>query len=77
MFKALRMGLDGSPITISGMQRKLSLGFPKAAKIFDIMVDMHLIAPSGDDKKNRVCVTEAEIDALEFGDGGGEGEDAE
>lgn len=77
VFKALRMGLDGSPITISGMQRKLSLGFPKAAKIFDIMVDMHLIAPSGDDKKNRVCVTEAEIDALEFGDGGGEGEDAE
>ena len=69
------MGLDGSPVTISGMQRKLGLGFPKAAKLFDIMVDMHLIAPMGDDKKNRVCISEEEIDALE--NGGGEASDEE
>ena len=28
VIKALRLGLDGSPVTISGMQRKLGLGFP-------------------------------------------------
>ena len=75
VIKALRMGLDGSPVTISGMQRKLGLGFPKAAKLFDIMVDMHLIAPMGDDKKNRVCISEEEIDALE--NGGSEASDEE
>ena len=69
IFKALRMGLDGSPITISGMQRKLGLGFPKAAKLFDIMTEHGFIAPTGDDKKNRVCISEEEIDALENGGG--------
>ena len=76
IFKALRMGLDGSPITISGMQRRLGLGFPRAAKLHDIMIANGFIAPTGDDKKNRVCLTEEEIDALEFGgdapDGGEE-----
>ena len=64
-FEALRKGLDGSPVTISGMQRKLGLGFPLAAKMFDIMVDMHLIATSGTDQKHRVCVTAEQIDELE------------
>ena len=76
IFKALRMGLDGSPITISGMQRRLGLGFPRAAKLHDIMIANGFIAPTGDDKKNRVCLTEEEIDALESGgdvpDGGEE-----
>ena len=76
VIKALRLGLDGSPITISGMQRRLGLGFPRAAKLHDIMIANGFIAPTGDDKKNRVCLTEEEIDALEFGgdapDGGEE-----
>lgn len=78
VIKALRLGLDGSPVTISGMQRKLGLGFPRAAKLHDYMLAEHFIAPTGDDKKNRVCLTEAEIDALEFGgsaEGGEEGEE--
>ena len=73
VFKALRMGLDGSPITISGLQRKLGLGFPKAAKIVDIMSEHGFIAISDEDKKHRVCISEEEIDALE--NGGGEDED--
>lgn len=73
VFKALRMGLDGSPITISGLQRKLGLGFPKAAKIVDIMSEHGFIAISDEDKKHRVCISEEEIDALE--NGGGEDDD--
>ena len=69
VFAAVRMGLDGTPITISGMQHKLSLGFPKAAKIFDLMRDMHLIEPTEDGKKHKVCITEEELDAMMNGDG--------
>ena len=69
VFDAVRMGLDGTPITISSMQRKLSLGFPKAAKIFDIMKDMGLIEYDAETKKHRVCISEEELDALENGGG--------
>lgn len=72
VFDAVRMGLDGTPITISSMQRKLSLGFPKAAKIFDIMKDMGLIEYDAETKKHRVCISEEELNALENGDGDGE-----
>ena len=73
VYDAVRMGLDGTPITISSMQRKLSLGFPKAAKIFDIMKDMGLIEYDAETKKHRVCISEEELDALE--NGGGEGDE--
>ena len=73
VYDAVRMGLDGTPITISSMQRKLSLGFPKAAKIFDIMKDMGLIEYDAETKKHRVCIAEVELDALE--NGGREGDE--
>lgn len=75
VFAAVRMGLEGNPITISGMQRRLGLGFPKAAKIFDLMRDMHLIEPTEDGKKHKVCITEEELEELE--NGGGESADSE
>ena len=76
VFAAVRMGLEGNPITISGMQRRLGLGFPKAAKIFDLMRDMHLIEPTEDGKKHKVCITEEELEELENG-GNADGENEE
>ena len=58
------MGLEGNLITISSMQRKLGLGFPKAAKIFDIMKDMNLIEPDPESKKHKVCITEEDLEEL-------------
>lgn len=75
VFAAVRMGLEGNPITISGMQRRLGLGFPKAAKIFDLMRDMHLIEPTEDGKKHKVCITEEELEELENGGENGEAEE--
>ena len=69
VFGALRMGLEGNPITISGMQRRLGLGFPKAAKLFDYMKDMHFIEPTEDGKKHKICITEEELEALMNGNG--------
>lgn len=64
VFEAVRMGLEGNLITISSMQRKLGLGFPKAAKIFDIMKDMNLIEPDPESKKHKVCITEEDLEEL-------------
>lgn len=64
VFEAVRMGLDGNLITISSMQRRLGLGFPKAAKIFDIMKDMNLIEPDPESKKHKVCITEEDLEEL-------------
>lgn len=58
------------------MQRRLGLGFPKAAKIFDLMRDMHLIEPTEDGKKHKVCITEEELEELENG-GNADGENEE
>ncbi len=64
VFDAVRMGLEGNLITISSMQRKLGLGFPKAAKIFDTMKEMGLIEPDPESKKHKVCITEEELEEL-------------
>lgn len=64
VFDAVRMGLEGNLITISGMQRRLGLGFPKAAKIFDKMKDMNLIEADPESKKYKVCITEEDLEEL-------------
>lgn len=73
VFDAVRMGLEGNLITISGMQRRLGLGFPKAAKIFDKMKEMNLIEADPESKKYKVCITEEDLEELiasnESGDG--------
>ena len=51
------------------MQRRLGLGFPKAAKLFDYMKDMHFIEPTEDGKKHKICITEEELEALMNGNG--------
>ena len=68
VFAAARIGLDGTPLTISSLQRKLNLGFPKAARVVDIMKDLGIVEYNADDKKYHVVISEEELDALENGD---------
>lgn len=65
LFDALRLGLDGAPLSISNMQRRLGLGWPKAAKIYDMMDDMGLLKPDDKDpKRKKVAITEEELEQL-------------
>ncbi|MDE6302338.1 MAG: hypothetical protein K2M36_01955, partial [Clostridia bacterium] len=71
LFKALELGIElredgNSPIAISYIQRKLGLGWPKAAKIYDMMDDMGFLTavdPS-DKKKKAVNITYDQLEEL-------------
>lgn len=71
LFKALELGIElrednNSPIAISFIQRKLGLGWPKAAKIYDMMDDMGFLTPvdPSDKKKKAVNITYDQLEAL-------------
>ncbi len=74
LFKALELGIElrednNSPIAISYIQRKLGLGWPKAAKIYDMMDDMGFLTPvdPSDKKKKAVNISYEQLDALRAG----------
>ena len=63
-FDALQIGMD-EPISISYLQRKLGLGFQKAARIWDMMKDMGVLVPDEKDpKRSRVNLTQEEYEEL-------------
>ena len=63
-FEALEIGMNEG-ISISYLQRKLGLGFQKAARIKDTMDDMGLLIPDEKDpKKLRVNLTQEEYEEL-------------
>ena len=63
-FDALELGMNEG-ISISYLQRKLGLGFQKAARIKDMMDDMGVLVPDEKDhKKLRVNLTQEEYEEL-------------
>ena len=75
---ALRLALEnkaiGRGISVSMLQRKLSLGFPKAAKILDQMEDLGYVSGMAQGNKPRdVYITQEMFDEL-YGDAGGDDE---
>lgn len=70
LFDALQLGIElrdeqDAPISISFMQRRLGLGWPKAAKIYDKMELMGYLTPDEHDpKKKKVNITYEELEAL-------------
>ena len=63
-FKALEMGMHEG-ISISYLQRRLGLGFQKAARIKDMMDDMGVLVPDEKDpKKLRVNLTQEEYEEI-------------
>ena len=64
MFDALRIGMEES-FTVSSLQRKLGLGWQKAARIGDLMKEMGVLIPDEKDpKRSRVNLTEDEFEEL-------------
>ncbi len=70
LFDALQLGIElreeqDAPISISFMQRRLGLGWPKAAKIYDKMDLMGYLSPDEHDpKKKKVNITYEELEEL-------------
>lgn len=64
LFAALRIGMEES-ISVSYLQRKLGLGWQKAAKIGDLMEEMGVLVPDEKDpKRKRVNLTDEELQQL-------------
>ena len=80
-YKALEIGIQlreeqDAPISASLLQRKLGFGWPKAARIFDMMEDRGYLTPDEKDpKKKKVNLTYEELAALKLADSGGDGEE--
>ena len=78
LFKALEIGIqlreeNNAPISVSLMQRKLGLGWPKAARIYDMMEERGYLSPDEKDpKKKKVNLTYTELEELKLAEGVGE-----
>lgn len=72
LFDALRLGIElreeqDAPISISFMQRRLGLGWPKAAKIYDKMDLLGYLSPDEHDpKKKKVNITYEELERIQY-----------
>jgi S-DNA-T family DNA segregation ATPase FtsK/SpoIIIE len=60
--EALRFAVEVRNISISLLQRKLSFGFPKAAKIFDWMIAEGYVVESQTGKQKQVTLTKEEFE---------------
>ncbi len=71
LYEALRLGIElreeqDAPISISYMQRRLGLGWPKAAKIYDMMdLRGYLTPDEHDPKKKKVNISYEELEELQ------------
>lgn len=78
LFKALEIGIqlreeNNASISVSLLQRKLGLGWPKAARIYDMMDERgYLSVDEHDPKKKKVNLTYDELAALQLGENGGD-----
>ncbi|NLZ25499.1 MAG: hypothetical protein GX891_03465, partial [Clostridiales bacterium] len=64
-FEVLRMGMDGTLISVSMIQRKLRVGYPKAGAIYDQLDSMKLLGePDKSNKGRPVIITKEQYDAL-------------
>lgn len=61
---ALRFAVEAKNISISLLQRKLSFGFPKAAKIFDWMIAEGYVVESQAGKQKQVVLTKEEFEEM-------------
>ena len=73
--QAVKLAIDSGSISISMLQRKLYLGFPRAAKLLDMMEARGFISqPAPGNKQREILITKEEYDKLFSDDNGGDGE---
>ena len=61
MLPALELGVDMGQISTSLVQRKLSLGYARAARIVDMLSDMGFVGPFEGSKPRKVLITREEF----------------
>ena len=61
MLPALELGVDMGQISTSLVQRKLSLGYARAARIVDMLSEMGFVGPFEGSKPRKVLITREEF----------------
>ena len=59
--KALAFAITSGSVSISALQRRFSLGYPKAGSIIDRMEQMKFISPNEGGKARRILITREEF----------------
>ena len=65
--RAMRIAISTNNLSISGMQRKLGIGFPKAGKLMDTLVEKGYISEAIDSKTRKVLMTKEQFEEI-FGE---------
>ncbi len=65
--KAMRIAISANNLSISGMQRKLGVGYPKAGKLMDILVERGYVSESVDNKNRKIYMTKEQFEEI-FGE---------
>ena len=65
--KAMRFAISANNISISGMQRKLGIGFPKAGKLMDTLVEKGYVSETVDNKNRKILMTKEQFEEV-FGE---------
>lgn len=64
---AMRLAINNKNISISMMQRRLGLGYPRAGKIMDILVDRKYVSDSLNSRNREINMTKEEFENV-FGE---------
>ena len=63
----MRFAITINNISISGMQRKFSLGFPKAGKMLEVLIERGYVSPIVEGKQRKILMTREQF-AETFGE---------
>ena len=64
LFEAAELAIDSGKIATSMLQRRLSVGYGRAAKIIDRLEEMGVVGPPDGTKPRRVLMGRDELEAL-------------
>ena len=60
--KAMRFAIIANNISISGLQRKFGIGFPKAGELIDSLVEKGYVSESIDNKTRKIFMTKEQFE---------------
>lgn len=64
---AMRLAIKTNAISISALQRKLSIGFPKAGKLLDTLVELGYVSDFDENKNRKIYITKEQFEEI-FGE---------
>ncbi len=68
--KAVRLAVESQKVATSLLQRRLSIGYGRAAKLIDRMEELGIVSPADGNKPRRVLITAEQYAAKMESDGG-------